>query len=267
MNKKLFLSELSHYLTFTSAYEREQIIEGYTSRFDAAGEEGEAALLSELGTPMMIAITLKRRREAGENICDIVEAPPSEVSPQAAAETAPSPAPEQPTEPKGESLPVADEAPLPTGDPLPVDAAPPPIPQPLSYENISVEIEELNSESFDQDDIIIEKPLPAPPKQSKHIVSTIFGGLLALLIGVVFLALAAVGVCFVAAMFNLFMCGLQLLSTPTNSLLLFGGGLIFGAVGLVIIWLAAWAAITIITRLFAAINRRGLPVLGKERDA
>lgn len=66
MNRMQFLAELSQYLTFLSPEEKAKVIAYYTKMFDSAGENGEDALIIELGTPMLIAIDLKRRKEAGQ---------------------------------------------------------------------------------------------------------------------------------------------------------------------------------------------------------
>ena len=68
MNRQQFLAELNQYLTFFSPEERASIIAAYNERFDTEGPENEFALIAELGTPMMTAIDLKRRMEAGEKI-------------------------------------------------------------------------------------------------------------------------------------------------------------------------------------------------------
>jgi len=69
MNRQLFLAELNQYLAFLSQREREYIITGLAAKFDEAGPQAEPELLMELGTPMSIAIALKRRKEAGESLC------------------------------------------------------------------------------------------------------------------------------------------------------------------------------------------------------
>ncbi|NLV85991.1 MAG: DUF1700 domain-containing protein, partial [Clostridiales bacterium] len=65
MNKNQFLIELNQYLTFLSPAERTEIISSYTAKFDSVSEEGEAALILNLGTPTKIAIDLKRQKESG----------------------------------------------------------------------------------------------------------------------------------------------------------------------------------------------------------
>lgn len=69
MNRQLFLAELTQYLTFLSPREKEFIISVLSAKFDEVGTKGEPELLMELGTPMSIAISLKRRKEAGEALC------------------------------------------------------------------------------------------------------------------------------------------------------------------------------------------------------
>ncbi|NLV87477.1 MAG: hypothetical protein GX025_09745, partial [Clostridiales bacterium] len=87
---------------------------------------------------------------------------------------------------------------------------------------------------------------------------SIGSGLIALVVSVFFLALVGVGIYFVVIMGNLLLTGLQSLSSSTNALLLFGCGLVAGAFGIVLIWLAIWSAIKLIARLFrkAACSRK-----------
>ena len=73
MNRQQFLAELNQYLTFFSPEERAKILSDYTGKFEAAGEASEAALLLEFGTPMIVAIELKRRKESGEKFADMSE--------------------------------------------------------------------------------------------------------------------------------------------------------------------------------------------------
>ena len=58
MNRQQFLSELNQYLSVFSAAERESVISYYSAKFDAAGADGEAALLLELGTVQILHIKM-----------------------------------------------------------------------------------------------------------------------------------------------------------------------------------------------------------------
>lgn len=127
MNRQQFVAELSQYLTFVSPEQRNEIIAYYSDRLDQAGPQGEADALAEIGTPMSVAITLKRRLEANELLIpkgESVESPnlvrfeqkPEEAVPEAPVfvpEAVPQPAPaqEEPAAPpETEAEPEAPEA-------------------------------------------------------------------------------------------------------------------------------------------------------------
>ena len=46
------------------------------------------------------------------------------------------------------------------------------------------------------------------------------------------------------------MAGLKTLLTLTDALYLFAGGLVLGGVGLLAVWFAIWAAVSLVTKLF-----------------
>ena len=70
----------------------------YTQRFDDAGEEGEGGLIVELGTPMRVAIGLKRRQEAGDDFSELFDAAGEAPDYRVETETPESLAQEQPDE-------------------------------------------------------------------------------------------------------------------------------------------------------------------------
>ncbi len=65
LNKQRFLTELKRLLVFMTDSDRELTIAQYAERFEAVGEEGEAALLESLGSPTKVAISLSRGYEPG----------------------------------------------------------------------------------------------------------------------------------------------------------------------------------------------------------
>lgn len=65
MTKQKFLAELSRLLVFMTEEDRAETIRRYSAMFDAAGPEGEAELVEQLGTPTRTAITLSRGYEPG----------------------------------------------------------------------------------------------------------------------------------------------------------------------------------------------------------
>lgn len=79
MSRKQFLAELGQYLTFVSPEQRDEIVAYYDALLENAGPNGEARTLEEIGTPMKVAIALKRRLEANEplipEISDKIDTP------------------------------------------------------------------------------------------------------------------------------------------------------------------------------------------------
>lgn len=83
MNKQRFLAELQRLLVFMTEEDRELAIRHYGDIFDAAGEDGEAALVESLGSPTKAAIALSRGYEPG-SIKNLPKAPASLRKPKAA---------------------------------------------------------------------------------------------------------------------------------------------------------------------------------------
>lgn len=83
MTRQKFLAELSRLLVFMTEEDRTETIRRYIAMFDAAGAEGETALIEELGTPTRVAIMLSRGYEPG---VIQVEAPASADEPEATAQ-------------------------------------------------------------------------------------------------------------------------------------------------------------------------------------
>lgn len=229
MNRQQFLAELNQYLTFFSPEEKARIISAYNERFDTAGPDCEAALIAELGTPMMTAIDLKRRMEAGEKI--------------SFAENV--------------SCPVVPE-------------------DPLSEYSVETETEETLENLAEEDAGAEVKPPEIEqayktgklkPSGAKFVFALIGAALLSILIAALFLVVAAVGVGFLVAMSYLVIAGLKSLVYITDALLLFGGGLVCMGFGLLIVWFALWAAISLISGLFRGAYRAGLRVSDKECEA
>ncbi len=212
MNRQQFLAELNQYLTFFSPQERSAIIAEFGEKFDAAGEEGEAALIAELGTPMRIAIDLKRRKESGEKVTFSsvnIEVTSDGFMERYSVETE-----------TYESI-----------------MAPESIEDVLQYE----ELEKSNTTTL----VTRKKASPV-----KHVFALIGSTVLSILIAALFLAIAAAGVMLIVAMCYLLLAGLKSLLYANDALLLFGGGLVCGGAGLIIIWFGLWSAISLISALF-----------------
>ena len=242
MNRPQFLAELNQYLTFFTPEERTALMAVYTRRFDDAGEGGEGSVLVELGTPMRVAIDLKRRQEAGDSFEEIfasvtgteyAEAPaynvetdtPETLSDEqaAAAKTGAQAGPESDSE-ESSAVPADTAAETAAGD------------------------EEQQEEDEDTDIFAPKKSVP----HKKSIPGIIGATLLSIVLVAVFLCIAAAGALFITAGGYFIMAGLKSLLTLTDALFLFAGGLVLGGAGLLIIWFAIWAAISLITKLFRA---------------
>lgn len=222
MNKLQFLSELSQYLTFISPEEHALVMDEYNAKFDNAGPEGEAALLVELGTPMMIAISLKRKKEAGMPLTE--NAPICEESKAHKAEE---------TSSFDE---VFDEQ------------------EQTDYSSEESEPEDLDGED-EPDTRQISASSEHESKEPRIKVGALISCILLSLLTAVFtLAVMAVGVYFIIVMGNLLVIALQSLSFLPDSLLLFAGAFVSGGVGLLVFWFGLWTAIRIISNLVSKIR-------------
>ncbi len=287
MNRQQFLAELNQYLTFVTPDERTAIIGVFTEKFDEVGEEGEAALIMDMGTPMSIAIALKRKKESGEFVSEQSAASEPPVTPsevltpldpaqqeEAAIESeiaavvqeaVAQEAPEAPAEP--EVTPTAPaEDPYVSEEPVVSEPVSEPMPEPVVEEHVFDEVsiqehafEESPAEAVRYSEIPginsggtapqIDRPEPAP--REKLTAGRIIGGsLMSIIVTAVALVIAAVGGYMLFAMFRLIFGGLQTMSTLTDALFMFAFGFILGAIGLLIVWFAFLFAASSIRRLF-----------------
>ena len=287
MNRQQFLAELSQYLTFFSPEEKAKIISAYNEKFNSAGSENEAAVLAELGTPMMTAIDLKRRVEAGEQISfapenniNQTESPSEEGSD--AEELAPEPDEQSSDESSGEAheavieetpsvestedVPeaVVEEDPSEESSeeaPEAVAEEAPPAESPIETTEAVIEEAPVTLSPEEIPEAPYEHPLAPPspreenaepekPRRKVSAVKLIGASLLSIVITAFFLAVAAVGVVLLVAMSYLLLAGLKNLVYVTDCLLLFGGGLVCAGLGLLIVWFAVWSAGSMISSLF-----------------
>ena len=89
MNKQRYLAELRRLLVFMNEEDRDEAVRRCAEAFDAAGPEGEAVLLADMGSPTKMAIQLSRGYEPGR-IPDVI--PKTAVVRPKAAEVAEAPA-------------------------------------------------------------------------------------------------------------------------------------------------------------------------------
>jgi len=233
MNRHQFLTELNQYLTFFSPEERAKIVADYTEKFDAAGEEGESALLLQLGTPMIAAIDLKRRKEAGETFVD--------ESGKACADK------------------KADEDESLSSYNVETE----------TYESITQDDTDEKEPQPSAPPLagLTEAPAKKRTSQTKFVLAVIGATLLSIPIALLFLALASAGGMLIVSMGYLILTGLKSLYYVTDALLLFGGGLFSGGLGLLIIWFAVWSAISLISKLYRGACALKPDIGGKECDA
>jgi len=227
MNRQQFLAELKQYLTFFSPEEKAKIISSYNEKFDSVGSAGEATLIAELGTPMMTAIDLKRRTEAGEKIAFVSENDLKET------ETLSEYSVETETE---ESLNAISEASAETSE--------------SSASETSDAVPEAHESDTSQEEKSSHHHEKAKTYRKTNVFALIGASLLSLVIAAVSLAVAAVGVILLIAMSYLLLIGLKNLVYIADALLLFGGGLVCAGLGLIIIWFAVSTAISLISKLY-----------------
>jgi len=229
MNRQQFLAELNQYLTFFSPQERAAIISEFTEKLDAVGEEGESALIAELGTPMKLAIDFKRHKEAGKTVSF------SSINIEVKSDGF------------MEKYSVETETYESITDPEIIEDV-------LQYEEIE-----------NNDSTATVSRRKSSPKKS--VFAIIGSTILSILIAVVFLSIAAAGVMLLAAMCYLLLTGLQSLIYLNDALLLFGGGLVCGGFGLIILWFGLWTTISLISKLFRGAKNGGPTVGEKECEA
>ncbi len=270
MSRQQFLAELTQYLTFVSSGEREQIIAAFNEKFDQVGPAGEAALIMEMGTPMSIAIALKRKKEAGglvlrEDAAEQAQSVEEETQAQSYEEDVDSDL----AAAIGEA--VAQE----TADPLPeevlreekvefpLDAEQSPISESAEADETDVRFEE--DEGITETEEVVFAEIPAinstgaaaqmPPSEPAPKKKLSAGGAIgASLLSIIIIALAAVfaaaGIYGITAMVNFVIAGLRTMSVLTDALLFIGIGFFLGTIGLLITWLSLQLAISGIHNLF-----------------
>lgn len=256
MSRQQFLAELTQYLTFVTPNERDKILAAFEEKFDDVGVEGEATLLMELGTPMSIAIALKRRKEAGElgdAEDDMNDSPPDNPPPDAPETLSEEPLPISEHR-EGEYTPepsLRDEIPA---DEASDDLAPPPE---AGFEELPL------SETPYEDEPRVEipgisslggaahiEPEPLPPRKQLTVGGAIGAAFLSIILAGIFLIPMAAGGYLLAIAANLIVGALRTMSTLTDALWLFAFGFSAAAAGLLFLWFFLWAVITIIHNLF-----------------
>lgn len=289
MNKNQFLAELSQYLTFATAEERQSLMRYYDSMFSGTLPEDEAKLILELDTPMKTAINLRRRKDSGEDLrligesAQVAEAPAVDEAPVVETPVAETPVVETPAaetpvvETPVVEAPVVDtpavetpvvetpvvetpvvETPVVETPVAETPVAEAPVVETPEYENSEIDI---SYKELDYDELISEEnpeyrdTLRRPAVTVGYVFKLIGVILLGIIIAAACLPIAAVGVFLLASMGNLIIAGLSSLYYTTDALLLFGGGLMLGAPGIIVVWLALWIAVKLISKLTDSLKR------------
>ena len=245
MNKQRYLAELRRLLVFMSQEDAEETIRRYTDMFDAAGMEGEAALIDQLGSPTKAAIGLSRGYEPGK-----LNIPTPVVTPQPGT--------------AAEILDLPTEKPAGPWEDLPDFQLPG-----ISGED---EAEDDNDEAAPApvaEEEIPEPDLPrriAPAKETPvpvtKIVRTMSLGLgiplfifvmigLGVPVAAVFLAVMAAalvpGCAILFAAYLIAVGGLWCMGYMADAILLFGLAFVVLAAGILVLWFGIWVWIQLIT--------------------
>ena len=258
--------------------DREEAVRRCGEAFDAAGAEGEAALLTDLGSPTKMAIKLSRGYESGR-IPDVIPRT-AIVRPKAEeeAETLPATAEELlPPEPEitWTELPSFDmtepEAPSPADEPTAAAPAEAPAPGPeppaagkdVRQEETPAAAPEVPDEAPGPR-TIIERTMPLGLGIPLFIL--VFGAL-GIPLGVLCLALSlALLVPGCAILFGAYLIGvggLWCTAYMADAALLFGAAFIVLAIGLLVLWLGIWIAVNLWTVYCRGVGWVGGELLGR----
>lgn len=249
MNKQRFIAELTQLLSFMEEHDRAEFLRQLNERFDEAGPEGEAELISRLGTPTAMAIKASH---------DYTPTPPPE--PAQEEEPAAQEAAEE-TDKAGEAEKTQAEEDAPDAE-EDSRAEPEPGKAEAADGETETDAEEAQAGQAAAEAPEEEKPTlsdlfggqgaeaPVPPVQEEKkdrrarrslVTLTIFGGIMLLCL---LLALCAVvispGLCAVGGAVFAFLAGLWASPVFTDALFLFGIAAIALAVGLLLLFLAVW---------------------------
>ncbi len=251
MNKQRFIAELTQLLSFMEEHDRAEFLRQLNERFDEAGPEGKAELISRLGTPTAMAI------KASHEYTPTPPPEPAQEEEPAAQEAA------EETDKAGEAEKTQAEEDAPDAE---EDSRAEPEPEPGKAEaadgETETDAEEAQAGQAAAEALEEEKPTlsdlfggqgaeaPVPPVQEEKkdrrarrslVTLTIFGGIMLLCL---LLALCAVvispGLCAVGGAVFAFLAGLWASPVFTDALFLFGIAAIALAVGLLLLFLAVW---------------------------
>lgn len=229
MNKQRYLAELQKLLVFMTEEDKALAIRHYGDMFDAVGEEGEAELARQLGSPTKAAIGLSRGYEPG-SIRNLPAAPAKAQKPRVSlTQTQEDPWGDLPTF----EIPDLD---LPE-DPATAEEKPEPKRKPDFLREMPEEDRTENTTS----EYYYERSMPLGAG-----IALLVLVMLALGIPLAALVLALMAVCLApgaAIVFGAYLAavgGLWCLSILADAMLLFGTAFLILAVGLIVLWGGVW---------------------------
>ena len=257
MNKQRYLAELQQLLVFMTEEDREQVIRHFGDIFDAAGAEGEAALVEKLGSPTKSAISLSRGYEPG-TIKNLPALPQGFGKPKAAlTQTQDDPWGDLPTfevpaaQEKSESPARAEDAT--DGDEAPAEELP--------AENPILPVED--EETGEEDEF--DRPMPLGLGVSLLTLILIAIGIP---VAVLFLALMAVcvapGAAVIFGAYLVAVGGLWCLTYMADALLMFGASLLILAIGLLVLWGGIWLCSRLVLGYAAGVRWLSGELLGRK---
>lgn len=294
MNKQRYLAELRRLLVFMNEEDRDEAVRRCAEAFDAAGPEGEAALLADMGSPTKMAIGLSRGYEPGK-IPDVIPKtaivrPKAEEIPAAPATAAEGLLPPEPeitwTELPSfgapeEETPNADAAPEAPAEPSEADAAPAgeaipeagipagePVPQPEPPAEAPEAPAAEAPDAAPGPRTVIERTMPLGLGIPLFIL--VFGALgipLGLLCLALSLALLAPGCAILFGAYLIGVGGLWCTSYMADAALLFGAAFIVLAIGLLVLWLGFWLAVKLWTAYVRGVGWIAGELLGRKVTA
>lgn len=252
MNKQRFLAELRRLLVFMSEEDRDEAVRRCGEAFDAAGPEGESALIADMGSPTKLAIALSRGYEPG-TIPDVI--PKTAIVRPQAAEAIPAGGEMLPAEPAvtWTDLPSFEPHEAGTAEaPAPDTAPETPADGKQEWQNETPEPAPEAPAEPEAPHTVVERTMPLWLGIPLFIL--VFGALgipLGILCLAVSLALLVPGAAILFGAYLIGVGGLWCTAYMADAVLLFGAAFIVLAVGMLVLWLGIWLAV----KLFTAYGR------------
>lgn len=274
MNRQRFLAELRRLLVFMSEEDRDEAVRRCGEAFDAAGPEGESALIADMGSPTKLAIGLSRGYEPGK-IPDVI--PKTAIVRPKAAEAAPAEGELLPAEPKvtwtdlpsfelheaGPAEPeAAPAAEAPAEEPASAAEAPAPEEAPVPAAEPEKAADEKREWKNETPEPVAGEPAAEPEGSHTAVERTmplwlgiplfilVFGALgipLGILCLALSLALLIPGAAILFGAYLIGVGGLWCTAYMADAVLLFGAAFIVLAVGMLVLWLGIWIAVKLFT--------------------